>query len=269
MIDPSTPLCERCGYPIQGLPESGNCPECGRPVADSLPSRRIGTPAQRSRRPSALAATWWMAIAHPLRTLSIVTSDPPRIGPVLLVAAWPMAVALAMAMLLALELRHVGQAGRSGPLLAMPAAVVLGTLASVVLTPVLAGVLWLLTWIETRGMVLIGAQRGLRMHVQLARAITAHGSAWWLLCGAGAACTWPWLASAWTSARGDPGPNTMDAFLRLGETGRLLTMAAGLLLAVAGFLGFECFAWLGLRRCGYANAPGRRDAGNTSAVSHG
>lgn len=28
-------LCERCGYRLNGLPDSGNCPECGTPVADS------------------------------------------------------------------------------------------------------------------------------------------------------------------------------------------------------------------------------------------
>lgn len=28
-------LCERCGYTLNGLPESGNCPECGSPIAES------------------------------------------------------------------------------------------------------------------------------------------------------------------------------------------------------------------------------------------
>jgi hypothetical protein len=28
-------LCETCGYRLTGLPEGGNCPECGRPIADS------------------------------------------------------------------------------------------------------------------------------------------------------------------------------------------------------------------------------------------
>jgi hypothetical protein len=28
-------LCERCGYTLNGLPESGNCPECGEAIAKS------------------------------------------------------------------------------------------------------------------------------------------------------------------------------------------------------------------------------------------
>lgn len=37
---PREPLCERCGYCITGLPLSGNCPECGLAVRDSLPGGR-------------------------------------------------------------------------------------------------------------------------------------------------------------------------------------------------------------------------------------
>ena len=29
-------LCERCGYTLNGLPESGNCPECGEPIVASI-----------------------------------------------------------------------------------------------------------------------------------------------------------------------------------------------------------------------------------------
>ena len=44
---PHQPRCEACGYAIAQLPHSTNCPECGRPVVDSLPE---------SRRPTAFAA---------------------------------------------------------------------------------------------------------------------------------------------------------------------------------------------------------------------
>jgi hypothetical protein len=37
---PREPLCERCGYCITGLPLTGNCPECGFAVRDSLPGGR-------------------------------------------------------------------------------------------------------------------------------------------------------------------------------------------------------------------------------------
>lgn len=47
---PTDVLCERCGYVLNGLPDTGNCPECGLPVAEStvasprrLPAWETGT----------------------------------------------------------------------------------------------------------------------------------------------------------------------------------------------------------------------------------
>ncbi len=37
---PQTPRCEGCGYSLTALPVSGTCPECGEPVAESLPATR-------------------------------------------------------------------------------------------------------------------------------------------------------------------------------------------------------------------------------------
>lgn len=33
-------LCEGCGYILNGLPESSNCPECGKPIAESADNLR-------------------------------------------------------------------------------------------------------------------------------------------------------------------------------------------------------------------------------------
>jgi hypothetical protein len=38
------PVCESCGYIIAQIPRSTKCPECGRPVAVSLPENRRPTP---------------------------------------------------------------------------------------------------------------------------------------------------------------------------------------------------------------------------------
>src|SRR2546421_69887 len=33
-------LCEGCGYTLNGLPDDSNCPECGKPIIESLRGRR-------------------------------------------------------------------------------------------------------------------------------------------------------------------------------------------------------------------------------------
>src|SRR4051794_39289497 len=52
-------LCEGCGYTLNGLPDDGRCPECGKPVAESVGARRTA-PAweqQTSNRFNAFMAT--------------------------------------------------------------------------------------------------------------------------------------------------------------------------------------------------------------------
>lgn len=44
----ATPLCEGCGYNLRGHTGSQRCPECGRPVAASLPPNHRGGPAWES-----------------------------------------------------------------------------------------------------------------------------------------------------------------------------------------------------------------------------
>lgn len=38
--DESVLLCEGCGYVVSGLPIGGNCPECGKPIAESVGTQR-------------------------------------------------------------------------------------------------------------------------------------------------------------------------------------------------------------------------------------
>src|SRR5262245_7629744 len=53
-------LCEGCGYTLNGLPATNNCPECGKPIAQSVGDHRhpaefevapgLGTFIQTTRR---------------------------------------------------------------------------------------------------------------------------------------------------------------------------------------------------------------------------
>ena len=44
-------LCEKCGYVLNGLPPDGRCPECGKPVAESVGDGRLPTPWDVSANP--------------------------------------------------------------------------------------------------------------------------------------------------------------------------------------------------------------------------
>jgi len=39
--------CPESGHMLEALPNEPNCPECGKPISESLPERRAGTPWQR------------------------------------------------------------------------------------------------------------------------------------------------------------------------------------------------------------------------------
>ncbi|MFG0245754.1 MAG: hypothetical protein ACF8MF_06870 [Phycisphaerales bacterium JB052] len=58
-------LCERCGYVLDDLDPSGECPECGIPIASVQPRLRPGSPWQRQRGLGSMILTWWGLITHP------------------------------------------------------------------------------------------------------------------------------------------------------------------------------------------------------------
>ncbi|MBO6513692.1 MAG: zinc ribbon domain-containing protein [Phycisphaerales bacterium] len=62
--DPRTLLCERCGYVIENLDHALPCPECGKPIIESLPHRAQGSPWQNRRSIWSLLQTWFMTICR-------------------------------------------------------------------------------------------------------------------------------------------------------------------------------------------------------------
>jgi len=57
-----TPRCEKCGYAIVGLPVTTNCPECGRPVAESLPDRRTAPALATAETRAGCIRTFWPTV---------------------------------------------------------------------------------------------------------------------------------------------------------------------------------------------------------------
>lgn len=69
-------LCEGCGYTLNGLPTGNNCPECGKPIAESIGDHRALAPYELAPSAASFLATTRFAILHPsefYRTLKVRT----------------------------------------------------------------------------------------------------------------------------------------------------------------------------------------------------
>lgn len=262
--DEFTLLCERCGYVIEGLPHQGACPECGKPIAESLPERRTGTAWQRQPRIARLPIVWWRSLRHPLATLDLMqpqTKPDARLGIYSMFAG-----ALLMGwgwwdplLWLYLPSRPSEEIVASDRLTGVVFSLAFGVITAVLLT----GVMWTLTRVETKGLGVIARTRRFRLSPGYRKAITAHGCVGWVLGGVlfFLFCTsGGWLleisrAPDWqipSSGSGGgvwwPGPSRLPWWL---EKPLYHFRWLGLLV---GFLWFETFAYLGLRRLKYANA---------------
>src|SRR5262245_13590148 len=58
-------LCEGCGYTLNGLPETGNCPECGKPIAQSVGSQRVIPIWEQAKTLASFWSTSWQIIRRP------------------------------------------------------------------------------------------------------------------------------------------------------------------------------------------------------------
>lgn len=225
--DPAWLLCERCGYRLDSLDPDLPCPECGTPIARSLPSRRAGSAWQRGPGFLPWLRTNWRTLCHPWTRWDELRVAPARgllVVNCLLVGAL---LALGFGAPALLD-------GYDGEILGMPAFIVIAA----------PFVLFSLSKVEAVGLRVLGARNGWRMTKDVAAAVVAHASVGWLLAlpvlvaevvyfrsldAAGAA--------AWTHA-----PLWREA-------------AAWAAAPLAGLLGFELLAWLGWRKMKFANLP--------------
>lgn len=235
-VDAYTLLCEKCGYVLERLPVEGTCPECGRPVAESLPGHRDHVP------------TMWEVLLSPRRSLDRMPIEEDeasawrvvrRCAAAALIMASSVPIGLVLSMIIPID-RSVNWFNL------VPACFIAG----------LAGVfgailLILLTGIESLGLRTLSRWRGGRIDGEIASTICSHGSVGWIVGGVFFAIGVVLISIANTidmSNYHDPQARRSLA-QGFGFTG---IGVAGLGL-IAGFLVFEVFAWLGLRRCAFAN----------------
>lgn len=265
---PHTLLCESCGYLLEGLIDNpadpappGNCPECGRAIATSLPTHREGSDWQKFRAHAnfqlryavtAWLRTGWSVLRHPKQTFDRIRIEP-RTGRVLLAINLLIAGGIFVDPLVGTLAGDPSRGGHGHSLLvhlAIKAAVwlILATLAA-------AG-LFALTTLEVFGIRFISRQRGWRLTPQAAWQIVSHASYGWLLF-----TTLPVLALAllysilvlfniapngtFSLAPVYPDPISWPAVIQGG-----LVIGGGLI----GLFIFESLVYIGVRRCKFATA---------------
>lgn len=249
-------LCESCGYPIGSLESDSPCPECGRSVRGSLPSRRTGSAWQR--RPGILSwfATNWAMLFRPSRVLDRLAILPRRgmgllylnllVAAFLIVDPW------------------------TGVLVGDPTRAARGTdpwhelvtYAWVVSGQV--GAVWCLllalTWVEVQGVRLFARPRGWRVTKRVAWQVCAHASVGWIMAG------WlviAMLATLFILTRYFPAASgrwLTRTFVLPRVGGRVnvqeIVSALGLVAGYSGgLLWFEALVYRGVRACRFANPP--------------
>ncbi|MCA9280960.1 MAG: hypothetical protein H6812_06025 [Phycisphaeraceae bacterium] len=224
-------LCEHCGYDLAGLTRNDNCPECGKPIAESLPENRTGTPWQRRVHWDWLKTAWFV-VRHPYTMWRTVQHDDNRAGELIGANALFAAGSILPAAWVVLVLKHYVMEGREGVydfVRSDPRLVMWWVLITLVGTPVI----YVLTATESFGIAHFGRRRGWRTNKALARVITSHASIMW-------------FAAAPLGAIGGLIPSDIRYFFPL-------PMWIGFFL---GMLLFETWVYLGFRAMRYANPSG-------------
>lgn len=240
---PDVLLCERCGYVLSGLPTDAACPECGKAIAESLPSVR--TLAYDPKRGMGWVRVAVRMVRSPFGAYSCMHIGAQQAGGF---AERSFAVVSALtgfaAALLLFDSRFRAQTLDPD---AYAATVLQAIVSGLVVACGTFALLWIIMLIERAGSRTIGAWHRWRITREVAYCVCAYASVGWLMGVLGAMCWGMWYVT-----RG------RDALIARSDEG-LYAMNLGLpAVVLLGLFGYELLVYIGLRRCKFANVEGAR-----------
>jgi predicted RNA-binding Zn-ribbon protein involved in translation (DUF1610 family) len=250
-MDTAALLCERCGYTIDHLPTTSQCPECGDAIARSLPETRPGSPFQQRPRLLSWWTTNWQALRHP-RTLFRRLAIEPRSATRLLLANLFITSILIMDPIVSVWIGDPARTFRHAPAVISGAVYAASWTAQVTAC---ALVLLTLTRLEWLGIRFVANRRGWRLSKDAAWQVCCHASVGWIFVGLA-----PLLGMAWMyifSHYFGMAPRGMLDFPPFTSRPIPWTYVANFGLIALGLLGgllvFETLVYVGVRQCRYAN----------------
>lgn len=242
--DQATLLCERCGYIIDGLPSSSNCPECGTPVAASFPETRAGSPWQQRPGLRSFITTNWLALRRPGPLFATIRLDV-RSGLSLLSINLLFAAVITLAPWSGVRLDDPVRALNRGQTLRFLRAALVFIPLQVI---AIAAILVALTLIEWAGIQFFARRRGARLCPLAAWQVVAHASIGWVIAAASVLLALLlWLNISFFSFF-----PRLAAALGTSDWATAAIPGAG---AVVGLLIFETLVAIGVHRCRFANRP--------------
>ncbi len=233
-LDPRLILCEHCGYDLTRMPAhtDSKCPECGKPVHESLPERRIGSAWQRQRGWTSWWMTNWRTLRRPRTRWDEIRVDGSGFGLTMLNCAVAAQLPVAWLVTIIPEEEHSG---------------IFDFIVTVGIGVVGATALWILllmlSRIETWGICFFGARRGWRTTRAVATTVVGHASVGWM---AGPIIALPFAllaAIVWRLPADWPFWNALTWVVSIGALAQF----------VVPLLLFETFVYIGFRRMRFAN----------------